>query len=270
MDGKTTAKLDEFFRAFDGNARPLLLLDYDGTLAPFRVDRFKARPWAGVQTLLTQIQKQGRTLMVVVSGRLASEIVPLLGVRPAPEVWGLHGAERLRANGRCELEKPEPEARSRLDALRALLRQDAFGGLLEEKPNAVAVHWRGVAPSKAKAVETKTRALFAPLARMDGLSLLEFEAGLELRTGRDKGGAVETLLQENEDDVRHPAAYLGDDNTDEKAFEAIRGRGLGILVRRERRGTAAEVWLRPPGELREFLERWLQACRSLEPDQTPG
>ena len=30
---------------------------------------------------------------------------------------------------------------------------------------------------------------------MDGLTLLEFEAGLELRVGRDKGGAVEAILE---------------------------------------------------------------------------
>ena len=36
-----------------------MLLDYDGTLAPFRVDRFQALPWAGVRDLLNQIQNQG-------------------------------------------------------------------------------------------------------------------------------------------------------------------------------------------------------------------
>ena len=48
-------RLDEFFSGFAAGARPLLLLDYDGTLAPFRVDRFQARPWAGVRELLERI-----------------------------------------------------------------------------------------------------------------------------------------------------------------------------------------------------------------------
>ena len=51
-------------------------------------------------------------------------------------------------------------------------------------------------------------------------------------------------------------AYLGDDRTDEDAFEAIAGKGLGVLVRPERRPTAAEVWLKPPGELLDFLDQW--------------
>jgi trehalose-6-phosphatase len=101
--GETQEKLKGFFRRFSGAAASLLLLDYDGTLAPFRVDRFKAQPWAGVRELLNQIQNQKKTKMVVISGRPASEIVPLLGLDTPPEVWGLHGAERLYPDGRREL-----------------------------------------------------------------------------------------------------------------------------------------------------------------------
>jgi trehalose 6-phosphate phosphatase len=242
----------------------VLFLDFDGTLAPFQVDRFKARPWAGVRELLTQIQNDGRTRMVVVTGRPAREIVPLLGVQPAPEVWGLHGAERLRADGRHEIDETPPAIQARLDSLREQLRRDAFGGLLEEKPNGVVMHWRGVGPESAKIIEARTRALFEPMAHVEGLNLLEFEAGLELRAGRDKGGAVNAVLEEAKDGVSHPAAYLGDDITDEKAFEAIHGRGLGVLVRKQPRATAAKLWLHPPRELREFLGRWLVACQNLK------
>jgi trehalose 6-phosphate phosphatase len=259
-------RLDEFFEGFAGATAPLLLLDYDGTLAPFRVDRFKARPWAGVRTLLSRIQNQGKTRMVVVTGRPAAEILPLLAVEPPPEVWGLHGSERLHADGRRELEQVSAAARMRLKALCEQLHKDSFGGLFEEKPNAAAVHWRGVPAAKAKAIEKQTRALFEPLPQMDGLKLLEFEAGLELRTGRDKGEAVKALLEETCDHEPCPAAYLGDDLTDEAAFRAIKGHGLGVLVRRQQRPTAADVWLRPPVELRAFLKRWFQACRGLEID----
>jgi trehalose-6-phosphatase len=95
---------------------------------------------------------------------------------------------------------------------------------------------------------------------MDGLRLLEFEAGLELRMGRDKGGAVEAILAET--GTGGPVASLGDDLTDEAAFRAVNAlgtRGLSALVRRERRKTEAQVWMRPPGELRGFLERWARA-----------
>jgi trehalose 6-phosphate phosphatase len=252
-------KLEEFFRAFAGGGKPLLLLDYDGTLAPFRLDRFQARPWAGVRELLERIRCQGGTRMAVITGRPAAEIAPMLGLDPPLEVWGLHGAERLYPDGRRELEQA-PAVRQTLEELREYLKRDSLGGLFEDKANGVVMHWRGATRKKAEQIEHRTRALFEPLARMEGLALLEFEAGLELRVGRNKGGAVEAILAEA--GAGGPVAFLGDDLSDEAAFRAVNRvgpRGLSVLVRREGRETAADVWLRPPEELKDFLERWLFA-----------
>ncbi|MEO8630619.1 MAG: trehalose-phosphatase, partial [Betaproteobacteria bacterium] len=85
--------------------------------------------------------------------------------------------------------------------------------------------------------------------------VLDFESGIELRAhGRTKAHAVATLLQESNRDI--PAAYLGDDLTDEDAFAALAGHGLSVLVRSQKRETAAQAWLRPPEELLAFLQRW--------------
>jgi trehalose 6-phosphate phosphatase len=257
---ETERKLGDFFGGFASPARLLLLLDYDGTLAPFRVDRYKARPWVGVRELLTRIQNQGATRIVVITGRPAAEIAPLLGVEPAPEVWGLHGAERLYTDGYCEFIHAPDDTRAKLGELHSHLRRDSLGGLFEEKANAAVVHWRGVPAKRAREIEKRTRELFEPLAREYGLTLLEFEAGLELRAGPEKGDAVRSLLEEAKDGRPHPAAYLGDDLTDEAAFRAIKGHGLSVLVRHEYRETAADLWLRPPAELKTFLTRWLEAC----------
>jgi len=201
---------------------------------------------------------------VIVTGRPAAEILPLLGVEPSPEVWGLHGAERMHADGRRELEQIPPAICAQFGSLSAQLRRDVPGGLIEEKPNAVVMHWRGISAGKARLIEKQTRSLFEPLAGKDGLSLLEFSEGLELRFGRDKGDVVRLLLDEAANGHPHPAAYLGDDLTDEVAFCAIKGRGIGALVRRKRRASAADVWLRPPEGLRGFLIRWLWACTHLQ------
>jgi len=250
-------KLAAFFSTFAGGAKSLLLLDYDGTLAPFRVDRFTARPWAGVRELLGRIQRQGRTRMVVVTGRPAKEVAPMLALEKPLEVWGLHGAERFYPDGRRELEKAPAATQKKIDELRRYLKRDSLGGLFEDKANGVVMHWRGRTPHAAKLIEQRTRVLFEPLAHMEGLALLEFESGLELRVGRNKGGAAKALLAEM--DTRSPAAYLGDDLTDEMAFEAMKGRGLSVLVRRELRKTEADIWLHPPAELRVFLEQWIEA-----------
>lgn len=260
MNRQTAKKLDEFFGAVATAPLSLLLLDYDGTLAGFRVDRFKAKPWAGVRELLTRIQKQGKTKICFVTGRPAEEIPPMVGLDPAPEVWGLHGAERLYSNGRRELEQQAPRVRRALEDLRKRLHRDALGGLFEDKPNAAVMHWRGRASEEAAEIERRTRELFEPLAEIPGLRLLKFEAGLELRAGRDKGGAVREIIRASK--AGTPVTYLGDDLTDEPAFVAVneaKGPHLSVLVRREKRKTEADVWLRPPDELRMFLGRWVEA-----------
>ncbi len=265
MIPEAAEKLEAFFKSFTGSEHALLLLDYDGTLAPFRVDRFKARPWAGIRELLSRIEAQRRTRIRIVSGRPAAEVAGLLGLDPPVETWGLHGVEKLHSDGRREVESLAAETQARLDQVRGQLRRDSFGGLFEDKPNAVVMHWRGTSPRKAAEIEERTRAIFEPLANSSELSLLKFEAGLELRAGRDKGDAVRAILEDafRDDAIRAPVAFLGDDITDESAFRVVNeleGPHLSALVRRERRESAADVWLRPPRELRGFLQGWLEAA----------
>lgn len=203
--------------------------------------------------------------MVVVSGRPANEIAPLLRGYPpvlqnAVEVWGLHGSERLYVDGRRELEQPPAATQRKLDEVREYLRHNNLGGEFEDKPNAVVMHWRGASPRTAKFIETRTREIFEPLAKLDGLRLLDFEGGLELRAGRDKGDAVGAILAELP--AGTPVAYVGDDITDEAAFAAVNRVSvphLSVLMRPEPRPTNAMVWLRPPSGLRAFLKRWYRA-----------
>lgn len=260
MTPEAAHKLQNFFGAFEKSHHPLLLLDYDGTLAAFRVDRFTATPFAGVRSLLQQIQDHGHTRMAVVTGRPAGEIAPLLQLSRPLEVWGLHGAERLYSDGQRELEQAPPATQARLEELKQHLRRDSLGGLFEDKANGAVMHWRGLPRKKAEHVEQRTRALFEPLSKLEGLTLLHFEAGLELRTGRDKGAAIEAILAET--DSSSPVAFLGDDLTDEAGFSVINHANrphLSVLVRRTLRETAADVWLTPPQEVTDFLRRWIEA-----------
>lgn len=256
-------RLDRFFAGFAAAGPPVLLLDYDGTLAAFRVDRFKSRPYAGVREALARIQRQGQTRMAVITGRPACEIAPLLRLESPLEVWGLHGAERLYPDGRRQLERAPAGTEARLEQLRQHLRRDALGGLFEDKANGVVMHWRGKPRKVAERIELRTRELFEPLARLDGLALLEFEAGIELRAGRNKGGAVEAIL--TEESSKSQVAFLGDDLSDEAAFHVVRAlgpRGLSVLVRPTLRQTEAEVWFRPPRDVVSFLKRWAEAVEA--------
>ena len=235
-----------------------LLLDYDGTLAPFTTDRARAFPYREIPELVSSIMREG-TRVVLISGRPATELLFLSGIHPHPEIWGSHGSERLYPDGSYEVE-PFPAAhREALEIAQRSLHACRLGPRTEAKPGGIAVHWRGLSPEERASVEHRVRALFAPLIQDYGLHMIPFDGGLELRSaGRNKGDAVSAILAECGAEVA--AAYLGDDQTDENAFRAIKGRGLAILVRPEPRPTMADVWLRPPDELGRFLRDWLVAC----------
>jgi len=53
-------------------------------------------------------------------------------------------------------------------------------------------------------------------------------------------------------------AYLGDDITDEDAFQALGNRGLKVLVRQEPRQTLADIQIKPPDDLFKFLDKWIE------------
>ena len=248
--------------------RSALLLDYDGTLAPFSVDRQEATPYPGVVLTLQEIMASGRTRVVIVTGRSAPEIVSLLGIRPHPEIWGAHGLERLSPDGAYEVLPLDRDVGAALAEADQWLVTQELQDLAEHKPGSIAVHWRGLAG--ARAVEIRHRVLrgWFPIAQGALMSILEFDGGVEMRVpDLDKGDAVETVAREVGEDA--PIAYLGDDATDERAFLALGKRGLSVLVRPEWRKTSAQLWLRPPNDLLNFLTRWMDACYGLPAGRQP-
>jgi trehalose 6-phosphate phosphatase len=238
-----------------GKRSRLLMLDYDGTLAPFRKERDEALPYPGVQEAVQSIAGHPSTRMVIVSGRAVSDLLPLLRFRPLPEIWGAHGWERRRANGDYQV-GPFPDA-----CLRGLEKADAwmaslgFEGCCEKKPGSVALHVRAFGPETARETEERTLRGWKTIAEDYGLEIQRFDGGIEMRVpGRSKGDAVRTLLAES--GPHTAAAYLGDDATDEDAFVALGSRGLSVLVRPEPRESRADIWIRPPEGLLSFLAPW--------------
>lgn len=247
---------ERFFGRLARATRSALLLDYDGTLAPLRRNPERAVAYPGVYTILDEMLARGRTRVVVVSGRPAAELVPLLPLKRQPEIWGAHGWERLTSDGRAEVAPLAQETREALDEAQRLIADIVPVALrCEVKHASVAVHWRGLSSQLVEWVRQAARDAWVPLAQRSGLRLREFDGGIELcASGRDKGDAVETVIEETGGDF--PVAYLGDDATDEDAFAALCGRGLTALVAHEARPTAADVLLKPPAEVLDFLVRW--------------
>lgn len=248
-----------FERAARAPAR-MLMLDYDGTLAPFQVRAERAVPYPGVESLLDDIMAARASRVVIVSGRPVGELVPLLNLRRRPDLWGGHGWERLSPDGRCERREPGEDARRNLDEgerrARELVRE---GVRVESKPASVAMHWRGATALVAAKVREALPQAWEPLAADGMVELLPFEGGVELRArGFSKQHAVEAVLAETPGDGA--VAYLGDDFTDEDAFRAVKPHGLAVLVRPDFRETEADLWIRPPRELAAFLAKWRDAA----------
>jgi trehalose-phosphatase len=238
----------------------VLMLDYDGTLAPFQINRHKAYPYPGVLPLLEEIQQTGKTRIIVITGRPIEEVQNLLRPFRGIEIWGAHGLEHQLADGTRRQVPITPEFTSLLEQAREWLAANGMADLTEVKPGGVAVHWRGLTEEGIARVGSKTIAGWTALAEHAGLKLLHFEGGLELRIIRpDKGDAVAAVLKGLDQSI--PVAFLGDDITDEDAFQKLAGRGLSILVRSEYRQTEAKMWLKPPHELTGFLSEWLSRIR---------
>jgi trehalose-phosphatase len=258
-----------FQRALGEPNRPaLLLLDYDGTLAPFVEKRDEAVPYEGIRERLNEISGVEGNRVVIVSGRPIEEVRDLLALPQAPlEYWGAHGWERMLPNGVKESYPLGNAERENLtDAgMQATGIVGKAEDRLEVKPTSVAVHWRGMPKEDAETLRVEVQAVWEPLTVASDLELHPFDGGLELRaTGRNKGDAVDTLLQDL--DPATVVAYLGDDRTDEDAFRALQQHGgfahrVSVLVRPEKRDTAADLWLQPPDELLQWLDRWLERTR---------
>ena len=231
------------------------MLDYDGTLAPFNTERHLALPYPEVVALLERILDTKRTRVVIVTGRSIADLQPLLHPLRAVEMWGSHGIEHLFADGSYVLSQITPETLAYLSDAVTRLTAAGLADRTETKPGGVAVHWRGLEPAETKEIYTRTHQCLRPFLHHEGLKVLEFDGGVELRVSHPhKGDAVTEILRGSA--PHSPVAYLGDDHTDEAAFRALNSRGISVLVRAEYRRTNARFWLRPPIELIQFLAQW--------------
>ena len=177
---------------------------------------------------------------------------------PPPEVWASHGWEHRGRDGKIRRFSVPEAAAQGLGLARAFVTEHGLEAASEVKPASVALHWRGEPAHVAAAREREARRAWTPIAERHGLELRPFDGGIELRaSGRDKGAAVREILSEAP--AGTASAYLGDDLTDEDAFQALPEDALGVLVREELRSTKAGAWVRPPEGLLDFLDRWLAA-----------
>ncbi len=249
----------DFLERAGAATRRVLMIDYDGTVAPFAMDRARAFPYPRVPKLLDAIMKTCGTRLIMITGGPAGRLGPLLGLDPSPETWGAYGLERLDSDGQCHGVEIPDETFEALTQAELLLDENGLRKFVEVSPGGVAVHWRGQTAQEILEMRTTAYRILNPLAAHSGLVVADFDGGIEIRlASASTGDAIRSVLSEVDADV--PVAYLGDDTPDEDAFRILNGRGLTALVRPKYRFTAAQLWLRPPDDLIGFLNAWIAAC----------
>ncbi len=235
--------------------RPAVFLDYDGTLTPI-VDRpDRARLDTGTREALRALAERHPT--VIVSGRGREEVARLVGIDRLIYA-GSHGFDIAGPDG-SDLRHQVGSAIAPVVRLAAQELADRLGGIagliVEDKRFAVALHYRLVADVDLDRLTSEFDAVLAAhpeLRRSSGKKVLEMRPRIDW----DKGKAVLWLLEALRIDGGDLLpVYVGDDTTDEDAFEALRGRGVTVLVAAPGRPSAAGFSARDCGEVRDLLVR---------------
>ena len=245
----------EAIRARLTGRRLFVCLDYDGTLTPIVADHPRALLGENMRSAVDRLARH--CPVAIVSGRdlaMLRRLVPLERVIFA----GSHGFEIAAADGSFGPIEWGAEFLPELDAAEQTLRA-ALAGIsghsVERKRFSIAVHYRQVAPADEPVLHAIVDEVLGAHPRLKrGLGKKVFELQPDLPW--DKGEAVlwiaERLGCAAADAV---TVYLGDDITDEHAFRALAGRGLGVVVRSaDARATAADYALAGIEEVRRFLE----------------
>jgi trehalose-phosphatase len=239
----------------------MLFLDYDGTLSPIVSDPDAARLVDGAIEALEHVA--GVCPVAILSGRDLADVRDRIGI---PGLWyaGSHGFELTGPDGAYHCNEAAAAFIPILERAAAELRNGlaAFAGVrVEHKRFAVAVHYREVAPEFVGEIVSTTKKLGA----RDGLRVTSGRMLVELRPeiDWDKGTTLAWIRDRIDASGALMPIYVGDDLTDEDAFDAIKFDGIGIVVGHDEDGdrrTAAHFALASPDQVCEFIARgskWL-------------
>jgi len=226
-------------------------LDFDGTLVDIAPHPEAIRVADGLTGLLEDIRRVAGGAVAVVTGRMLADLDAYLHM-PDLAASGVHGLERRG----CDVIDPgeREEARRALSLIR-----DCASGLLarypalqvEDKGEAIAIHFRSAPEKGSEVLQTMTRA--ADTAN-GTLSVLNGKMVVEVKpSAATKGAAVEAFLAQPVFAGRRPC-FIGDDVTDEDGFRVCKARGgITIHVGPDTAETMAEYRLPSP----DAVHRWL-------------
>jgi trehalose 6-phosphate phosphatase len=224
-----------------------LFLDFDGTLTDLAATPDAVVVDPGVIRVLQDLFEASAGAIAIVSGRPVAEIDYYLSPLILP-VAGVHGAERRGSDGLLR-RMPAPNVDLIVAAAQRLGDQHPEL-LIEVKPGAVAVHYRQAPHLESACIDAMTEAL----SLAEGMVLLRGKMVVEIKPHRaTKGLAVRAFMESDAPFKGRVPWFVGDDVTDEAAFEAVQSlRGMAIKIGSGE--TLAQHRMASPAELLIWLK----------------
>lgn len=230
-----------------------LLLDYDGTLSPIVEKPAQAFLPNNVVNLLRQLSQTPMVHLAIVSGRSVAQLCHFLAALQSENIWlgGLHGGEVYHLKTATYLQQLAvlpAEQQQRFNqfktSLACCLQEHgllAQGIVLEDKGHSLALHYRLASALVEQQAMAVLNQLLQTVLQPD--NAFRLQAGKQvveiLPKGSDKGQCVQFLHQywaAQTSTASYSASlqppllcYIGDDLTDEAAFQAVNTLG-GISV----------------------------------------
>jgi trehalose 6-phosphate phosphatase len=240
----------------------LVCSDYDGTLAPLASRPEQAQLLAGAFHLLHDLARLPDTRVAIISGRSLDNLRTHSGLERPVLLVGSHGAELPE----CATNSWGMKVQAQLDALEVTLASIcavSSAAWIERKPLGIAVHTREATDRDAAYVLAQVR---NSLANWPMMHVIEGKAVIELSLSRsNKGDAVRWLRDDW--DTKPAVIYLGDDITDEAAFNALGPGDLGIKVGAG--PTDAEYRIESEGVALDVLSFMWECRMSMAPNERP-
>jgi len=235
--------------------RPLIIFDFDGTLAPLTDRREAAQLSPLTRALLARLSHW--TSVAVVSGRSLLDLGERLHGLDQLLLAGNHGGESSVSPQEGQLEasrKAKLQVEAFLGELQSLQLLDAMpSDVLENKVLSLTFHWRGVRPEWAHQWANVVRAVAAEVGEFRVIPGIE-SLSIVPRGLWDKGEAVQDLLANTR---KSAALYVGDEETDEDVFRRSESAGIfGIRVG-ESPESAARWFIQEQADVDRLLEVFL-------------
>lgn len=225
LDKPTREKLVEDYAS---SKQRILLLDYDGTLSPFKESPETAVPGAILLAMLNTLSEDSRNNLVIVSGRHKSLLEKWFGslniglvaehgawIRERDKPW----VPAIKAESNWK-EKVLPILRNHEDRLP--------GSFTEEKEFSLVWNFRSADPELASIRSKELADELSYFSENTDVQVLQASRSIEVRNiGIDKGVAAKLLLAQKRFDF---VLAVGDDQADEDLFKVLPEKSYSIKV----------------------------------------